>query len=286
MDSAAPFDPDFDDCAWTDAWANIPIVQVVPGDYGSFSVKAWRVDEADVCGRHIALSPPLEVRGLVHAEGRLWMSDAPQERLMMFNNAQASHGRTLVGGLGLGLYAQYAMPYVSELVIVERDARLVEAVEPVVRVAAAAHGVPLRVHTCEVGDVLCAPPDERYDTIFLDTWSELDAAHLPGINALRGDALPHLAPGGRVLLWGYGWMLRLFLDACERLLAVEPGGRRAWLRVMTRQRPAVWRMLVPVLEHFAGDPVDHMAPALDWCRAYAIDLTPGALPPANDLDPR
>lgn len=285
MDSAAPFDPEFNDCMWTNEWTKVPVVQPVPGDYEAFHIRSWRIDEADVCGRHITLIPPLEVRGLVTAGERLWMSDVPQERLMMFNNARASRGRTLVGGLGLGLYAQYAMPYVSELVIVEREARLVDVIEPVVRVAAEAHGVPLRVQTGDVADTLRAPAGERYDTIFLDTWDELDAAHLPAINALRGDALPHLTPGGRILLWGYVWMLRLFLEACEHLLAVEPDGRRAWLRVMTRQRPAVWRMLAPVLERFAGDPVDNLAAAFDWCRAYAIDLTPGALPPADSLDP-
>lgn len=266
------FDPAFDDCTWTDAWARVPVIQLVPGEYGDFSVRSWRIDSADVCDRRMSLSHEMEVRGLIMDGDQLWMSDVPQERLMMFNNAQASRGQVLVGGLGLGLYAQYALPHVDGLWIVERSAPLIALVEPIVRVAADAHGVPFGVRHADLVDVLRGGPQALYDTIFLDTWDTLDAAHLPRVNALRNLALRHLAPGGRILLWGYAWMLRLFLEACERLLRVEPVERLAWLRVMTRQRPAVWRMLLPVAEHFAGQPVDDLAEALGWCRGYALDV--------------
>ncbi len=97
-----PFDPIFDDCAWNDAWLHIPIIQVVPGVYSSFTVRSWEMAEADICGQMVHLTPPLAVRGLITPDGTLWMSDVPQERLMMFNNAAATRGRTLVGGAGAG----------------------------------------------------------------------------------------------------------------------------------------------------------------------------------------
>ncbi|HOA24294.1 MAG TPA: class I SAM-dependent methyltransferase [Aggregatilineales bacterium] len=268
-----PFDPTFDDCTWTDAWTRVPVIQLVPGEYPGFSIRTWRIDEADVCGQRVRLSHPLDVRGLVTADGRLWMSDVPQERLMMYNNAQASRGDVLVGGLGIGLYPQYAVPHIRTLTIVEQSAALVEVVEPVVRIAADAHRVPVEVITGDVEDVLRGEPVARYDTIFLDTWDTLDAAHLPTVNRLRDLAIPHLSEGGRVLLWGYVWMLRLFEEACERLLQVAPAERYSWLRVMTRQRPAVWTLLMPVVEHFAGQEIGNMDAALAWCRDYATRVT-------------
>ncbi len=267
------FDPDFDDCQWTDAWLHMPVIQVVPGLYGPFSVKSWQMAEADICGQRVALEPPLEVRGLMTAEGRLWMSDVPQERLMMFNNAQATRGRVLVGGLGLGLYPQYALPRASRITIVEREAMLTEVVEPVVRIAAEAIGVPVEIRLGDIEDTLQAEPTDRFDTIFLDTWDTLDAAHLPHINRMRDLALRHLSPEGRVLLWGYRWMVRLFESACEHLLRIEPGERHNWLRIMTRQRPAVWHLLLPVVEHFAGLAVEDMGPALAWCREYVTRVS-------------
>ncbi|MEJ2148695.1 MAG: hypothetical protein P8Z40_04375 [Chloroflexota bacterium] len=270
-----PFDPAFDDCRWTDAWTRLPIIQVTPGSYGSFTVKSWEITRADVCGQQVVLSTPLSVRGLVMDDGTLWMSDVPQERLMMLNNAQASRGRVLVGGLGLGLYPQYALPYVESLRIVERETAVCRLVEPIVRMAAAPHGVELVVVVDDVDAVLCAPPTTRYDTIFLDIWDKLDAAHLPAINLLRDRALAHLTPGGRVLLWGYRWMVRLFEQACERLLSVDPAARSHWLEDMTAERPAVRALLLPVVERFAERPVDDNDAALGWCREYAVRVTPG-----------
>jgi hypothetical protein len=268
-----PFDANFDDCIWTDAWTRVPIIQVSPGVYDSFVVKSWQMAEAEVCDQRVALAPPLEVRGLITADGTLWMSDVPQERLMMFNNAQASHGHILVGGLGLGLYPQYAMPDAASVTVIEANAAIRAVVEPVVRIAADARGIPLDIRIAEIGAALSKPTTKRYDTIFLDTWDTIDAAHLPMINRLRDLATNHLAEDGRILLWGYAWMLRLFTDACRRLLEVEPLQRVAWLEVLTRQRPNVMHMLVPVIEHFEGQTIEDFDAAQAWCRDYSIHTT-------------
>lgn len=268
-----PFDPDFDDCAWTDDWLYIPIVQVTPGIYETFSIKSWLMSDARICDRQIQIDPPLEVRGLVMTDGTLWMSDVPQERLMMYNNARESYGRVLVGGLGLGLYPQYAMPHVDHITIIEQHTAISEVVMPVVEVASAAYQVDIIVQIGSVESVLASEPSIRYDTIFLDTWDTLDAAHLPAVNRLRTLAVRHLAQDGRILLWGYRWMTRLFEAACHQLLEVEPEERHRWLEIMTRQRPAVWQLLLPVIEQFTGQAIDDMSAALAWCREYITQAT-------------
>ncbi|HEC23832.1 MAG TPA: class I SAM-dependent methyltransferase [Chloroflexi bacterium] len=266
------FDPDFDDCRWTDAWTRVPIIQVLPGVYETFSVKSWRMTEADVCGRRITLSPPLEVRGLVTRDGTLWMSDVPQERLMMYNNAQASDGRVLVGGLGLGLYPQYALPRVESLLIIERDDAIRRLVEPIVQVAAGAHRASLDVRVGDVEEFLSGEGGPRYDTIFLDIWHTLDAASLPALNRLRDLAIRHLAPGGRVLLWGYRWMVRLFEQACEQLLSMPPAEREDWLEAATEGRPMARRLMRPVLARFSDLPGPEWESALRWCREYVVTI--------------
>ncbi len=271
--SAGPFDPTFDDCQWTDAWTRIPIMQVPPGVYDSFSVKSWLMSEAQVCDRVITLTPPLNVRGLITHDDTLWMSDVPQERLMMFNNAQASSGRVLVGGMGLGLYPQYAVPHIESLTVIERDAEICQAVEPLVRVAADSLGVPVEVNLGKIEAVLNSEPAAAFDTIFLDTWEILDAANLPAINQLREASIAHLAPGGKVLLWGYAWMLRLFTDACLQLLQTPPSERTLMLEQATLQRPEVQRMLIGVLDYFASEVVEDWDVALNWCRSYAVRFT-------------
>ena len=269
--SLTGFDPHFDDLEWTLDWASIPVIQPVPGDYGSFNITAWGMDQAQIGNREFRLDTTLAVRGLVTDDGTLWMSDVPQERLMMYNNARQSRGRVLVGGLGLGLYAQYALPYVDSLTIVEADSVILNVISPLVRIAAQAANVPVSTRRGDIADFLSAPPPEdRYDTIFLDTWDTIDAAILPQVNALRDMAIKHLAPGGQVLLWGYGWMLTLFEVACRALLIPKPEVRLEWLVNTTASRPDVRKLLTPVLDHFAGQVIEDMDAALDWCRAYAI----------------
>ena len=271
----AGFDPDFDDTQWTDDWATIPIAEVPPGTYDDgYRIERRVLEVAEVFGQPFRLAIPLDCRFLYDPEGRMWMSTTPQERIMMYNNGRRSRGHVLVGGLGLGLYPQYAAlgaaGDATQFTAIEQSPAVRAMVEPTIR---AALSVPLEVRTADVESVLRGPVSERYDTVFLDTWETLDAALLPQVNHFRDQALRHLAPGGEVLLWGYGWMVRLFEDACRLLLAQPPGQRRSWLAQRMGGAAATIALLTPVLARFEGQFVDDFVSALAWCRQYATSLS-------------
>jgi hypothetical protein len=271
----AGFDPEFDDTRWTDDWAHIPIAEVPPGIYGDgYRIERRVLQVAEVFGQPFHLTVPLDCRFLYDPEGRMWMSTTPQERIMMYNNGQRSRGHVLVGGLGLGLYPQYAAlgaaGQATRFTAIEQSPTVRAMVEPTLR---GALPVPLEVRTGNVEALLCGPVSERYDTVFLDTWETLDAAILPQVNYLRDQALRHLAPGGEVLLWGYGWMVRLFEDACRLLLAHPPAQRSKWLAQRSRGAAETIALLTPVLERFESRVVEDLGPALAWCRHYVTTLS-------------
>lgn len=268
------FDPDFDDTQWTTGWLHVPIAQVPPGVHaGGYRVERHALGQVEVFGQPYRLAAPLDCRLLFDPEGRLWMSDTPQERIMMYNNGRRSRGHVLVGGLGLGLYPQYAVAgavgHATRFTVIERSPVVQAIVEPTLSVAL---GVPLEVKTGDVTAYLSGPVTTLYDTIFLDTWETLDAAHLPTINRLRDLALNHLAPSGRVLLWGYRWMVRLFEEACRQLLAVAPMERRSWLAAQAKTSPQAVVLLTPVVDHFQRRAVNDVEEALVWCRRYVVGL--------------
>jgi hypothetical protein len=268
-----PFDPDFDDTQWTDAWLRIPLALPTPTTHKSgYRIERQPLERVEIFGQSHRLTAPFDCRLLFDPDGRLWMSNTPQEHMMMYNNAVHSWGHVLVGGLGLGLYPQYALAGVAGqatgFTIVERSPIVRELVEPVLRTAL---DVPVEVRTAGIEQYLAGSTGERFDTIFLDTWDTLDAANLPAINRLRELARPYVSPGGRLLLWGYRWMVRLFEDACRQLLAIGPRERPAWLAAWIEQTASA-RLLGPVAERFAGRTIEaeSIDAALSWCRSYII----------------
>lgn len=272
-----PFDPDFDDARWTLDWARVPILQIPTGRHPTgFVVVEREMRQSQIFDRVYEAREPFPVRALVDSDGKLWMSDTPQERMMMYNNAAVSHGHILIGGLGLAMYPQYAAARARRFTIVEHSRAVAEIVAPTLGQALTERPRPV-LYDIKVGDVeafLAAEPTTRYDTIFLDTWPTLDARLLPQVNRLRDLAIRHLAPEGRVLLWGYRWMVRLFEDACRQLLSVPPAGRGAWLA--HNSQPEAAQVLQPVLAHFSARPVDDMDSALEWCHEFIVANTESA----------
>jgi len=273
-----PFDPEFDDARWTLDWAKVPIVPVPTGRHpdGYVVVERW-LTQAQIFDRLYESSEPFPVRALIDPRGELWMSDTPQERMMMCNNAMPSRGHILIGGLGLAMYPQYAAARAERFTIVEQSRAVCQIVGPTLERALIdrPEPVPFEIVTGDVEAFLSAEPTARYDTIFLDTWDTLDAAQLPHINRLRDLAIRHLAQDGRVLLWGYRWMVRLFEDACRQLLSVRPDQREEWLAKFNQ--PAAAKLLQPVVEEFSGYVVQDVETALRWCREYVV----GAIRPGH-----
>lgn len=268
------FNPAFDDTEWDEAWSLVPIALVPPGEHPSgYRVERGVLVEAMIFDRPYRLSVPFDARLLYDPDGRLWMSNTPQEHIMMCNNGRLSRGHVLIGGMGLGVYPQYAMPggvgAATEFTVLEYSPVVRDIVLPTLE---AVLTVPMDVYMGDIAAFLAEPVSVQYDTIFLDTWDILDAAILPEVNHLRNLAMRHLAPGGRVLLWGYGWMVRLFEDACRQVLSLPPDQREAALIVQGSDSPAV-PLLAPVVEHFADDPVVNLNEALVWCLEYVFHVT-------------
>lgn len=273
--TTSPFNPEFDDTAWTDAWRHVPIAQVPPGLHPSgYRVERHLLETVDIFGQAYRFTTPFDCRLLFDPHGVLWMSTTPQEHIMMVNNARRSRGHVLVGGLGLGLYPQYAaegrIGAASRFTVIEASPVVADIVAPTV---SAALEVPIDVQIGDLDAFLAGPVTDRYDTIFLDTWDNLDPVYLPGINWLRDEALRHLAPGGTVLLWGYRWIVQLFEDACAHLLSVAPAERAAWLESQAHPGPGAIDLLEPVLAEFAGQTVTDLDAALAWCRRYITTRT-------------
>jgi hypothetical protein len=268
------FDLEFDDTAWSDEWLRIPIALPPPARHPSgYRVERAFLRDVEIFGQPFRLPRPFECRALYDPSGTLWMSNTPQEHIMMYNNARLTRGRVLVGGLGIGLFPQYAeagtVGMATEIAIVERSEVVADLVGPTVL---AALGVPCEVRIADVERVLAGPVAESYDTIFLDTWSTLDATSLPAVNRLRSLAARHLAPDGRLLLWGYRWMVRLYEDACRELLSLPPAERRLLLSDRERVSPAAAALLRPVAEEYDSQRVADWPAALAWCRRHITGL--------------
>lgn len=276
MTANAPtlFDPHFDDCSPPHAWVNVPYLQVPAGSYRSFDIISTELTYAKICDEAIRFDTPLEVRVLQTHDGIGWMSDVPQERAMMFNNAAVSYGATLVGGLGIGLYAQYALPQVTELTIVEQNSDIIEVVAPVVQSAAEVANVQVTIVLADIETVLRAESKTLYDTIFLDTWEMLNPFRLPYINQLRNMALHHMRPDGRLLLWGYARMLKLFQDTVDLMLEQPKSEREIWMRRRTFGRPTMRQMLQAVHDFTSKQDLTREV-IHQWCRDFIINETAG-----------
>jgi len=151
------FDPEFDDRDWTPDWMAVPIAPVPAMAHPSgYRVERRVVQETEIFGQPYRLTVPFDCRLLFDPAGRLWMSDTPQERIMMANNARRSCGHVLVGGLGLGLYPQMAaaLGRVERFTAIEQSPVVQAIVEPAL---AGVLSVPLAIRIGDIEDMLAGP---------------------------------------------------------------------------------------------------------------------------------
>src|SRR5262245_14254885 len=97
---AMTFDPTFRDDLWDEAlWAQAmsELILPAPGDYGSLHVVREASQAVPLFGEQLILSAPVEWT-MVYEGARLWMSDTPQERVMMLRASTGMAGHILVAG--------------------------------------------------------------------------------------------------------------------------------------------------------------------------------------------
>ena len=144
---------------------------------------------------------------------RGWMADTLIERSMMLLAAREAKGKVLVGGLGLGIYPQITLLLkrpVSSITIIENHPDVIRLVEPCVAKFAKSHGVPVRILSDSIENFMQIT-DERFDTIYLDTWGDLHYKFLGYINYLVSLASKIATPQGKIQCWGYNFLYKEFL---------------------------------------------------------------------------
>jgi len=270
-----PFNPEFDDAIWNDAAIHHPLVQVPTGDYpNGYRVMRWLLRSASVFGRSYHLVKPMDCRALHMPDGTLWMSDVPQERMMMHANAMQARGTVLVGGLGLAMFPQYVTEDVQHLTIVEQSETVIGIVGSVLAEVSVGRAIPVTVVQMSIEACLAAAPAATYDTVFLDTWERLDPLLLPQVNMLRDAASRVARSDGVVLLWGYHWMVRMFIDACLPLIHTKPELRRTWLQNVLTVNPAPGPLLSALLHRLETCVDASHQHLLDHCKRFAQSVLP------------
>lgn len=150
---------------------------------------------------------------------RAWMTDTLIERSMMLLAAREAKGKVLVGGLGLGIYPQIALYIkrpISSITIVEASADVIELVEPGVLKFAESYKVPIKIVNDTIENFM-QQTENRYDTVYMDTWGDLHYKFLAYINYLVSLATKIATPQGKIQCWGYNFMYKQLLKVAEHL---------------------------------------------------------------------
>ena len=210
------------------------LYKLLPG--GSFNWKQRQFQSSDDKDSHI-----------------VWMGDSIQERLMMWEAAKRSRGRVLCGGLGMGIFPQFAMsfPRVDSVHVVEMDPGIISLIESTWakspwprRSGCSISQSPIEKYLQETG--------EKFDTVYIDTWDALTFDYLPHVNYLKELSRKTLNPGGEILLWGYDLMVRLALGQAKHILSRREhflAADDSQLKVLERQQPLFYKMLRWLLCH-------------------------------------
>ncbi len=150
---------------------------------------------------------------------RGWMADTLIERSMMLLAAREAKGNVLVGGLGLGIYPQmvaYLKRPVNSITVVETHPDVIRLVSPVVSKFTADYGVPFRIVPDTIENFM-QTTNERFDTIYLDTWGDLHYKFLGYINYLVSLASKIATSEGKIQCWGYNFLYKEFLKVALHL---------------------------------------------------------------------
>ena len=205
------FDPGFrDDLLTSELWqqAMLPLRLPAAGRYGSLQVVRQATQALPLFGQQLLFPTPI-VCTLLYENGTLWMSDTPQERLMMLRGTTDMQGHILVAGGGLGAYPQFLCRYqaVQRITVVESHPDVVA----LLRSTLAALPVeivqtPFEVYIEQAGR-------QTFDGCYIDIHPTIDPRWLPKLNWLRNRCAAFVS--GPVRIWGYHWMVRELVRGLE-----------------------------------------------------------------------
>lgn len=189
---------------WQRAMIEVPLPR--PGSYGTLRIISEQSPLFSLFGKAYHVQQPITYTKLYDGE-TLWMSDTPQERLMVVQGTNGMYGHVLVAGGGLGLYVQYLRHYCSieRITVVERHpviATLLQqlfASDPRVVIIQA----PFEVFIFE-------PTAPSFDCCYIDIHPTLDPRWLPSLNWLRDQCAAIVK--GVLHIWGYSWITQLFVE--------------------------------------------------------------------------
>lgn len=150
---------------------------------------------------------------------KAWISDAGEERCTMFAAAKLAKGHVLLGGLGLGIYPQFALALnrpVESFTIVEQEPEIIEFMTRAWLDTQPAQAAKVTVVEGTIEEYL-TNTERTFDTIFLDTWEDADPRFLAHINYLVGLAARRCATDGTIRCWGYARTIETFIEQITTL---------------------------------------------------------------------
>jgi hypothetical protein len=207
------FDPMFRDDRWTgELWrqAMVDLPLPAPGVYGRLRIVRQTAQDLPLFGRQLRLAAPVDWT-MAYEGATLWMSDTPQERLMMLQGTTGMSGHVLVAGGGLGLYTQYLRHY-------RRAERitLVECNPDVLALLQTTLGANKTIDLIEapIEQFITQVSGQPFDSCYIDIHPTLDPRWLPGLNWLRDQCAVHVS--GVLRIWGYTWMVRNLVQGLVR----------------------------------------------------------------------
>lgn len=207
------FDPTFrDDLCSTELWrqAMVTLRLPEPGRYGQVRIVQEQAQVLPLYGQQLRFAIPLTWT-LAYEGATLWMSDTPQERLMMLQNTTGMTGHVLVAGGGLGLYAQYLRRYrrAERVTVVECHPDVVAMLRTTLGGDRA-----IEIVYAAFAEFITQARGQRFDGCFIDIHPTLDPRWLPRLNRLRNQCQELVA--GPLRIWGYQWLVRELVGGLMR----------------------------------------------------------------------